>query len=216
MSMMVTSLTPSPKISSPRTPCKTTSRTSALMKTLCPWATPSHSACILIGTLRTIDATSTSTTACKTCLFVNWRKTPSSAGKNRIHATDMTSSSGSSTLRRRLLPMIAIQKPSSLRARLSKEAYATSMKSWRAFVYPCSSKWMKRLRLMDGVLQAGALRMAELAITCGLSQGQITALTTLTSKCESTILQSLSSSGQYSRYMASSIFSSCFPSLGQS
>ena len=161
MSTMATSLTQSPKISLPRTPCKTTSLTSALMKTLCPWATPSHSACILIGTLRTIDAISTSTTACKTCLFANWRKTPSSAGKNRIHATDMTSFSGSSTLLRQLLQMIAIQKPSSLRATLNREAYVTSMKSWRVSVYLCSLKSMKRLRHKDGVSLEAALRMAE-------------------------------------------------------
>ena len=161
MSTTATSLTQSPKISSPPTPCKTTSPTSALMKTLCLWVTPSPSACISIGTLRTIDAISTSTTACKTCLFVNWRKTPGSAGKNRIHATDMTSSYGSSTLQRQLPQMIAIQKPSLLRVTLNKEACATSMKSWRASVYLCSSKLMKRLRHMDGVSLEDALRVAE-------------------------------------------------------
>ena len=161
MSTTATSLTRSPKISSPPTPCRTTSPTSALMKTLCLWVTPSPSACISIGTLRTIDAISTSTTACKTCLFVNWRKTPGSAGKNRIHATDMTSSFGSSTLQRQLPQMIAIQKPSLLRVTLNKEACATSMKSWRASVYLCSSKLMKRLRHMDGVSLEDALRVAE-------------------------------------------------------
>ena len=161
MSTTATSLTRSPKISSPRTPCRTISQTSALMKTLCLWVTLSHSACISIGTLRTIDAISTSTIAFKTCLFVNWRKTPSSAGKNRIHATDMTSSYGSSTLQRQLPQMIAIQKPSLLRVTLNKEACATSMKSWRASVYLCSSKLMKRLRHMDGVSLEDALRVAE-------------------------------------------------------
>ena len=159
--MTATSVTQLLKISSRRTRCRTTSLTSALMKTLCLWVMQSHSACISIGTRRTTDAILTSTTACKTCQFVNWRKTPSSAGKSRIHVTDMTSSCGSNTLPRQLLLMIAIQRLSLSRVILSKEAYATSMKSWRVSVYQCSSKWMKRLRLMDGVSLVAASKVAE-------------------------------------------------------